>query len=89
MPGPSLQPTTKSDWIQIAGTDVRPTRPPSSARSAGPSETSSSSTTVYFAPFASRSCFALTQNGHRTKDSMSTGSPAMRPSSFARTATSS
>jgi hypothetical protein len=56
---------------------------PSSARSAGPSSTTLSSTTVYFAPRPSSSALALTQKGQVVKLSISTGSDSMRPFSFA------
>lgn len=45
--------------IQIAGTDVRPSISPMTARIAFPSSSLSSSTAVYFAPFSSSNCFAL------------------------------
>ena len=45
----AYQPPMNTLSIQIAGTDVLSTFAPSSALSAGPSSTLSSSTTVYFA----------------------------------------
>lgn len=59
--GPSLHPPTNTPSIQTAGTLVLPTRSAISARMALPSPSSSSSTTVYLAPFPSSTALAWTQ----------------------------
>jgi hypothetical protein len=85
--GPSLHPPINLPSIQMAGTDVRPTMSPNSARIALPSGSFNKSTSVYFVPFASRISLALTQKGQVSKESMRTGLSRISPSRRSRTAT--
>lgn len=71
--GPSLHPPTKSPPIQIAGTEVLPMISAISALMAFPSSSRSSSTTVYLAPFSSKTALAFTQKGQVVKLNISTG----------------
>jgi len=87
--GPSLHPPTKTPSIQMAGTDVRPVSLLNSARKPGPSGIASSSRTVYDAPWESSSALALMQKGQVVKESITTGSSEISPSSFAFVATTS
>lgn len=87
--GPSLHPPTNAPPIQTAGTDVLPTRLAISARSALPSSTWSSSTTLYLVPSESNIPFALIQNGHFTNDNIRTEFSSIKVLSFALMAASS
>lgn len=87
--GPSLQPPTNSPPIQIAGTLVRPSKSPISARIAFPSTSKSSSTTSYSTFLPSRTSFALMQKGHVVKLNIKTPLFSMRSSIRLRTATAS
>ncbi len=77
--GQSLHPPTNVPPIQMAGTDVRPTKSAITARMALPSGSLSNSTTVYFILVESNNSLALTQKGQVVKLSMRTGLSSIKP----------